>query len=267
MDLMWYQRSMRSARLLAIWLVAIAWPARPAAAGIVNVQSILATEAEEGFSGAVTASADWRTGNIDLLTLSAAPVARLRVGKNLAVGILRGEYGRASGARYIGSTFAHLRLRRDLFPRLQAEAFAQHELDKFRRLATRALVGAGPRMLLSDRGKLEVALGVAYMLELERLRDDMEPDAGQSDLQHRASSYAAIRYEIDDRLQAVQTAYAQPRLTDATDIRLLSESQLVVKIAPTLAFTTSFIIAYDSAPPDAIETLDSALKSSITINF
>ncbi|HUH04334.1 MAG TPA: DUF481 domain-containing protein [Kofleriaceae bacterium] len=258
---------MRTARLLAVSLVVISWLGRPAAGGIVNVQSILATEAEEGFSGAVTAAADWRTGNVDLLTLSAAPVARVRAGKNLVVGILRGEYGRASAGRYLASTFAHLRYRRDLRPRLQLEGFAQHELDRIRRLASRALVGAGPRLLLIDRGKLEVALGVAYMLELEQLREDMEPDAGQRDLQHRASSYAAIRYEIDDRLQAVQTAYAQPRLTNATDVRLLSESQLVVKIAPTLAFTTSFVIAYDAAPPEAIEKLDTALKSSITINF
>lgn len=264
---MWYQRTMRFVSLLAISLVAIAWLARPAAAGIVNVQSILATEADEGFSGAVTATADWRTGNTELLVLSAAPVARLRVGKNLAIGILRGEFGRAAGARIIGSTFAHLRYRRDLHPRLLAEVFAQHELDQFRRLATRALVGVGPRAVLVDAGKLNVAFGLAYMLEFEQLRDDMEPDAGASDLQHRASSYAMVRYQIDDRLQAVETAYAQPRLNDPNDVRLLSDSQLVVKITPTLALTTSFMIAYDAAPPDAIQKLDTALKSSITINF
>jgi hypothetical protein len=257
---------MRTACLL-VMAVTVMTLARPAAAGIVNVQSILAADADEGFSGAVTASADWRTGNTELLVLSAAPIARLRVGKSLGIAIARGEFGKAANARIIGNTFAHLRFRRELHPRVLAEVFAQHEFDQFRRLNTRALAGLGPRVAIVDRGKLELAIGVAYMLEYEELRNDMEPDAGETDLQHRASSYLSLRYAIDERLQVVETAYAQPRLTDASDVRLLSESQLVVKVSKTLALTTSFMIAYDSAPPNAIEKRDTALKSSITVNF
>jgi hypothetical protein len=95
----------------------------------------------------------------------------------------------------------------------------------------------------------------------------MEVDAGATDVQHRASSYVGLRYDIDDRLQLVETAYVQPRLTDPSDVRLLSESQLVVKVNSTLAFTTSFMIAYDAAPPAAIKKRDTTLKSSITVNF
>jgi len=238
-----------------------------ASAGIVNVQSVLATEAEPGLTGAVKASADLRTGNVDLLLLSAAPVARYRAGDHLIIGILRGNFGKSKGARIISRTLEHLRYRNQLSKRLVGELFLQHEFDQFRRLATRALVGVGPKLAILSRSKLSVDFGAAYMLEYEKLRSDSEVDAGQDELQHRASTYLTGRYEIDDRLQLVETAYAQPRLTDATDIRLLLEIQLVVKATARVSFTTAFTVAHDSAPPAAIDKTDTRLKSSITVEF
>jgi len=241
--------------------------ARPASAGIVNVQSVLATEAEPGLSGAVKASADLRTGNVDLLLLSAAPVARYRHGDHLIIGIARGNFGKSKGNRIISRTLEHLRYRNRLSKRLVGEVFLQHEFDQFRRLATRALAGVGPKFALVTSSKLSVDFGAAYMLEYEKLRSDDEMDAGNEQLQHRASTYLTGSYEIDDRLQFVGTTYAQPLLTGASDIRLLLELQLVVKATDRISFTTAFTVAHDTEPPDAIDETDTRLKSSITVEF
>lgn len=241
--------------------------ASPAGAGIVNVQSILATEADEGLSGSIAGSADWRTGNVDLLVLSAAPVARYRRRDHLLVGIVRGELGRSKGERIISRTFEHLRYRYQLHPRLVGEVFTQHEYDEFRRLELRALVGAGPLFHLLQADGYRLSWGVAYMLEYENLRDDMQPDAGTTDLAHRASTYLTGSYELDDRVQLVETVYAQPRLTEASDLRLLNESQIIVKVTEAIGLTTALTVAWDNAPPAGIEELDTSLKSSITYSF
>jgi putative salt-induced outer membrane protein YdiY len=241
--------------------------ASPARAGIVNVQSILATEADEGLSGAIAGSADWRTGNTELLVLSASPVARYRRGNHLFIGIVRGELGRSKGQRIISKTFEHLRYRHRLSPRLTAEVFTQHEYDRFRRLELRALVGAGPVLHLLRGEEYRLSWGVAYMIEYEELRGDELPDAGEDDLAHRASTYLTGTYELDERVQFIETIYVQPRLTDASDIRLLNDSQIVFKITEDIALTTAFSLAWDNAPPQGIEQLDTSLKSSITYTF
>jgi hypothetical protein len=241
--------------------------AAPAHAGIVNVQSVLATEAEEGLSGSITAGVDWRTGTIRLLGLSAAPVARYRAGDHLLIGIVRGEYRTFGDSKVVARTFEHLRYRYRLVPRVTAEVFAQHEYDEFRRIELRALAGAGPKFDLVHRPRTNLAWGLAYMLEHRRLRDDDQPDAGARRTQHRASSYLTGSYQVKDDLQLVETFYAQPVLTDPGDIRLLSESQLVVKLTDQLALTTSFVLAYDRRPPAGVKRLDTALTHTVGYSF
>jgi len=253
--------------LVGLVLVGVLVSAGEARAGIVNVQSALSTSADEGVSGSVTGTADWRTGNTNLLVLGAAAVVRYRRGDHLWLGIAKGDLGKSNGARIIAKTFAHLRYRYRFDRLVLGEVFAQHELDQFRRLATRALVGAGPMFDLVDRKNLSVGLGVAYMLEYEKLRNDGAIDAGQSDVQHRLSSYVTAHYQLDDHLELVETAYAQPRLTDAADYRLLSDSQLVVKVNSKISLSTTFSVAFDNRPPATIKKTDTALKSAVSVSF
>jgi hypothetical protein len=255
-------------RLLAVVALALAaLTATPARAQIVNVQSALSHEAPEGLSGSVDAAVDWRTGNTRLLVLSAAPVARLRFGQNLFDLLLRGELGVASGDRIIAKTFEHLRFRRAFTERITGEVVVQHEYDEFRRLQLRALAGAGPKILLILTTGFDLSWGIAYMLEHERLKDDGQIDAGQETTVHRISTYFRAHGAIADRLDLSQTLYAQPRIDEPGDLRILSETQLTVKATEKVAFKTAFSLAYDSEPPATIAGLDTVLRSSISIAF
>ncbi len=236
-------------------------------AGIYNLQSILATEAEEGLSGAISAAADYRSGNVDYLFISATPLVRYRSGKHLVVGITRAEHKTSKGDTIASRSFEHVRYRYTFSQRLLGEVFAQHEFDAIKRLQLRALVGMGPKIDIVEGTSYGVSVGLAYMLEYERLQDDGAADAGQSDLQHRNSSYLVARYELDDRVQLIETMYVQPRLTGASDTRLLSDSELTVQVTKRVSFTSSFSIAYDSRPPASIKRLDTALVSSLTLQL
>jgi len=255
---------------LSFWL-ALAAP-RLAQAQIVNVQSLVGQDIPEGVSGALDAGADWRTGNTELLILSGAATLRYKSGDHLVFGIARAAYGRigegADKTQIIGNLFEHLRYRWKLSPRLTAEAFGQHELDKFRRLQLRALVGAGPRVTVLDDKQAGLVFGVAYMFELEHLDDKPGTfDAGADSSTSRMSSYVVFTSALNDKVTFAETVYWQPKLFDFADFRLLNETQLLVKLSDKFSFKTAFVLAHDSTPPDTVKSTDTALQTGISYKF
>jgi putative salt-induced outer membrane protein YdiY len=248
-----------------LFVLGITAAATPRAhAGIYNVQSILSSEADPGISGAISGSADWRTGNVDFVSLSATPVARYSSGDHLIIGIANANYKTSKGSTIISRVFEHLRYRYHISDRVLAEVYGQHEFDGIKRLKLRALAGVGPKVEVLRDKSYGLNLGVSYMLEYEELQNDGPADAGATDLQHRSSAYIVGRYELDDRVQFFETMYVQPRLTGASDYRILNDAQISFTITKRLSFATSFNISYDANPPETIKKLDTALKSSLT---
>lgn len=245
--------------------------ARPAAAGIVNVQSVLATEAEEGLSGSITGAMDWRTGTVDRLVFSLAPVMRYRTGDHLFLAYGSTEYDDSAD---IAKVFGHGRYRHALSERITGEVFTQAEYDEKRALTLRTLGGVGPLFHLFKRDDLRLSWGVAYMLEYEEINDDKAtrvPDV--TGLQHRISSYLTGSYALADNLQLVETIYVQPLITGPDNVRLHNDSSIVITISKQLSFNTTLALSYDTDPPyetddpPSAAELDTALKSSITYQF
>lgn len=271
--------------LLIITFLSLAFSLPNVHAGIVNVQSSLATEPAEGLSGSVTGSVDWRTGNLTRLLFSLAPVARYRAGSHSIIGLVSVDYFRDSRLLRV---FNHLRYRNTLTKRLLGEVFIQHERNDKRLLGIRVVAGAGARYQLVESKKLRVGLGVAYMFEYERLQNQgadfqlILPETRETD-NHRVSSYLTGSYEMADNLQIVQTLYAQPLMSKLSDIRLLSDSVLVVRVTKSVSFKTTLSLAYDSIPPEydyvgalppdeaptppSVKAFDSVLQGSITYDF
>jgi hypothetical protein len=252
----------------ALALAVIATPLAGAEAGIVNVVSAMNTEAPEGLSGDISASADLNDGNSDLFIIGLSPLVRYREDKHFFAAIVRSEYGESNDDRILFRSFGHLRYRYRFDGRWLGELFTQHEFDEFRSLSLRSLVGFGPKIDLVKREDRELGLGVAYMLEYEKLRNSSAgDDAGESHVNHRLSSYLTGRFEPAERVEILQTFYAQPRLDRPKDIRLLSQSQVSVKATTTVALTTALTIAYDSRPADTVKRTDVTLKSSVSWSF
>jgi hypothetical protein len=240
----------------------------PARAGIQNVQSALATEVDDGFSGNVAGSIDWRSGNISFLSVALSSSVRVRDGKNLLIGLVRLDRKSSGDDLIFGRTFEHVRYRYLLEDWLLIEAFAQHEYDAIKRLNIRAVGGFGPKAEVLEGEGYGVGVGVAYMYELEQLSVvDGLADSGTNDNAHRISSYIVGHYEHSERLQLVETLYVQPRVTDLDDTRFLSESSLIVKATDKLAITTAFTFAFDNRPPETVEKTDIALQTTLTYEW
>jgi hypothetical protein len=243
---------------------------RHAGAQIVNVQGQLAKPpAEDGVTGQVELKLEWREGNNSFFDIGGAGSVLLRRGRLLGLALVRGEYGNAGdGIAIARKSFEHLRARVTLDCRWRWEAFAQHEYDGFRRLSVRAVAGTGPALQLVNTPRVAVLAGAAYLFEYERLDERMDtPDAGARSIASRASFYLTGTELIGPTVSIVQTVYAQPRLGDPGDLRLLGELSVTVKLSKRLALTDGFVVAYDRTPPAGIRSYDSQLKVGLLVAF
>jgi hypothetical protein len=258
----------RSYFILVVVFAVLATPA-VANAQIVNVQNALAKPPEhDGVIGQLEAKLDWREGNNPLLDVGATASAIAKRGRMLGLAIARAEYGRGRDDTFKRRTFEHLRLRVTLDCRWKWEAFGQHELDRFRRLAVRALTGTGPALQVLVTQPVSILAGAAYMFEYERLDGRSGTlDAGNRTVFHRASVYLTGTERIGETAAVTQTFYVQPRLAEPGDLRLFGELSITTKISKHFALTDAFIVSYDSRPPDGIRRYDTQLRVALLLTL
>jgi hypothetical protein len=237
-----------------------------AAGQIVNVLPV-ARNGGDGASAVLTLAADRRTGATDLLLVSGGVRLTRRSGATLALAIVEGEVGDRGGDRFAAHHFQHVRYRARLSKWLHAEAFAQHEANRFRRLGLRVLAGAGLRAerALGDSGTL--AVGSAYMPERERLREGAESDAGQTSGHHRWSSYASVQWAPSDGVTLSHTTFMQPRLDVFGDWRALSETAITSPLGARASVRLSLTLTHDSRPPEGVTQTDTRTKTAVGLRF
>lgn len=257
-----------------VWMVFAALAAIGATGGearaqIVNVQGALArAPAEDGVTGQVELKLNWREGNNPLFDIGGGATLLVRRGRVLGLVLARGEYGISRGLTLIRKIFEHARVRVELDERWRWEVFAQHEYDQFRRLALRALAGTGPALQIVDTKPVAVLVGASYMLEHERLDGRaMAADAGRRTRAHRASLYVTGRESIGPGVTIIETIYAQPRLDEPDDLRVLGEFAVLAKLSERVTLKNSLTIAYDATPPDGVQGYDTALEVAVQLAF
>jgi hypothetical protein len=242
---------------------------RAARAQIVNVQGALAKAPEkDGTGGQIEAKINWQEGNNPLLDLGGAGSVLVRRGSVLGLVLARGEYGTSRGLTFTKKSFEHVRTRVELDCRWRWEVFAQHEYDQFRRLSLRALVGTGPALQIVNDKAVAVLAGAAYLYEYERL--DTRPgtlDAGERTVAHRGSLYVTGHEQPGAGVDIVETVYAQPRLDDPGDLRMLGELAVLTKLSSRVALKNSLNVAYDRTPPDGIKRYDTQLEIAVLVTF
>ena len=238
-----------------------------AVAQIVDVQSRFSIEPKPGLHGALQGSADWRTGNTEYLSVRGTGSVSWRFDRHLMLALVLAEHGVSNGQVTLAHLFEHLRYRFHWTALLRPEAFGQHEIDYFRRLQLRALLGAGLRLVAFEGKDRLLAFGAALMLEREVLRNDGLPDAGQATSDVRVSSYALLRVGLMENVNLVETVYVQPRVDRPSDLKLLEETTLQLKVNALLAVNVAFNLDWDTAPPATVKPLDTQVVSSLVLSF
>lgn len=270
-----------------VLLAVISWPSA-AGANPVNAEKLLSDPSQGGFGGSFNANVALSTGNVDRLSLGAGgglqywtlhpegvgygrrpvPEGAARFFKDRWVLIANGQLVRVSLAEVVNSGFAHMRYTRMWLPRLGSDVFTQAQYNEFTRLSRRLLVGAGLRVDPVNRRRLQIWLGTGYMTEFERNRVEAGDPHPAQVVNHRWTSYGVVQAKLwDAALVARSTTYAQPRLDDFTDIRVLQSLQLEARAGPVLALGLELEAQYDSRPPvfSGVEPLDVLLTSYVRV--
>ena len=256
---------MTTTRTTVSALLCLLWAA--AAHGqIVNVLPAAQSTAD-GWSGSLEGAADVRAGNTEFTKARLTGAIARRTESSLWLGIARGERGSRSDDRFIARAFGHLRYRQAIRRPIAVEGFLQVEADEFRRLSLRALAGGGLRCECPVGSRLSTAFGVALMAEEERLRVGDAADSGRRQASARVSSYVSAEWASDGPAAVTHTSFAQPRLTDLRDIRILSETTLDMRVIERVSIPVALLVLYDGRPPEDVEELDVSLTVSVRVRF
>jgi len=231
---------------------------------IVNVLD-RAAKIPEGFSGSLSTSLQWRTGNPDLLQFGMGGDIGYQRGTSLLMLMAKGDQGEKEGERYLAKYFGHIRYRHTLSDLLATEVFVQAAHDEFRRMSIRALVGAGLRFSLVQWETGTVVYGTAYMPEYEKIKDAAE-DEDEETTSHRWSNYLQLNLNPTSNLSFGGTVFAQPVIDDFDDARVSGDLYLKIS-AGALFLANTFHLEYNTRVPQDVEKTQTVLKSSIGISF
>lgn len=234
--------------------------------GQVNTERMRALEVE-GFRSTLGADLAVESGHTELFEIGARVRFDFRREPHytFATGAVR--YGTQGGDPFRDRTFGHLRYNYQLLPSLVAEAFTQLQRDRFARLQLRVLAGGGVRIRYFNREGFKLFQGTTPMYEYENL--DQAPLAGHPPTVSTArwSNYLNLRLQLTEETRFTATVYVQPRFDQWSDVRLLNQASLTVRLTEAIHLTTEFSLDYDSRPPDNVESLDLSLQNGVEVSF
>ncbi len=279
---------MHTHRSLPVLALACVASAAPCAMATVNIEKYRMALAEDGAAGSASLGITSKTGNVDFFETSLAGTGGFRESRHLLLAVVSGTYSAKrtgsdrledpagslldSDARYANKLLGALRYNYGFSDRLAGELFTQLQYDQFLLLDLRSLGGVGARLTVLDGDKGNVHAGTGYMIEYE----SQDPDLVAEDpttLAHRWTSYLSFAIEPIDGLTLSSTAYAQPRITDFADYRLLNESALSVGLGEHFSLGIAFTLRHDSDPvrlvdgePPLVAT-DTSITNKISLEF
>jgi hypothetical protein len=233
----------------------------------VNIEPFRSRIKLNGYSLLLQGTFDGHTGNTEGVTADGLAGAGAASGRHLVFAFGSIDYSRLNGTLGVDKSFAHGRYNYEMMSWSWWEVFAQEQSDVFQRIKTRTLFGTGPRFALYETPYFALFFGIAYMFE----RDVIDAAPGSPDepvlLANRISNYLTAHATLSDGIDAVTTTYAQPRVDDPSDIRILSESGFVFKVTKRLSTSISFTAHYDTNHPTGVLPTDAELKNAIALTL
>lgn len=220
-----------------------------------------------GYSFFLQGTFDGHTGNTRGATADGLVGVGFSGARHLVFAFASVDYSRLNEVIGVDKSFAHARYDYELLRPVSWEVFAQAQSDTFQLIKIRDLVGTGPRFTLYDDGHLALFLGVGAMWEHDVYEVALGGPDARAQNTMRSNVYLSAHAALTDGIDVVTTTYVQPRTTDPSDIRVLSESGFVFKISAWLSTQISFVGHYDSNPATGVLPTDTELKNAITLTL
>ena len=239
-----------------------------AAHAIVNIESMEVGEPKQGFTGTLNISVDGESGNTDKLSVNSGVRLQWHHEAVTNFAIFRYEYAETSDVKDTNKLLFHARHIRQVSDRTAYEGFIQAQRNEFARLTYRRLVGGGVRLTLSEIPNIKsVHLGLGGFYSKENLESRPGTTDGGTQDTWRISSYLNYVHHLNEQVSVLSTTYYQPAADDFSDLRLLEEAALNVKMTGALSLKFSLDITHDSKPPQEVKETDISYSTGIEYSF
>ncbi|MGE0554037.1 MAG: DUF481 domain-containing protein [Gemmatimonadales bacterium] len=256
-----------SRRRVAQLIAALALMATTAADAQVNIERLRRNTDRTGLLGTARVDLTARTGNVRLVLLNVEGRADLVRRDWTAFLIGTSDVGWQGGRRFSNTALVHLRATALTTHPVGIEAFGQVDYDKARRLDFRSVIGGGARFAIASGSGGRMVAGTGLMVEHERLElPDTAAHARQTDAL-RSTSYLTFQLQRSERISIAGTGYAQPKLDEPGDIRILADTRLAVQLVGGVSLTVTGKLRFDSRPPDDIAELDTTLTTGLALEW
>jgi len=247
---------------------------------IVNIEKVRAS-LEEGFLFNIDFMGTFKRGNVERTYFLGRGLFSYKEEKSHVFLLLNGTLDLGAERSFL----SHLRYVYNISRYVSPEFFVQYEYNQPLLIVVRALGGVGLRFLIFEHsfdnlptqsqdesptgekknlgsGKIVIFFGSSYMPEYELYKGEKK-----GNLYHRISSYISFVYDVS-RFSFSNVSYFQPRVDVISDIKILNESSLSVKLNENLSLNFLLTLRYDSTPPSPdLKTLDLSLIPGISIQF
>ncbi len=232
----------------------------------VNVEPLRDQLKTDGQAINVRVSVAGQQGNTNGVQLSSGVFYGVSGEKNLFYTQVSADYAHTNRATQVARAFAHSRYNRRFDSWLLGEGFAQWESDRFRRVQSRGLFGAGPRFEISQNEDFELVYGASYMLEVTERTDSIQASERRR-TRHRFNNFGTFLYRIHGQITLAETIYYQPRFDAPSDYWLLSMFSATFQVTPVLSSGLHLTIRHESNAPAPLQKTDSEVLSSLRLTF
>ena len=216
------------------------------ASAISDIESERPNLPEQGLDASVKLGLDGKTGNDEEVDYAGSAKLIYRINDEVFLFIADKEYGSTRDIKDTDNAFLHTRWTHIITPTWGVEGFAQWEQDEFDNLKSRVLLGGGGRYLLwqkQDVYSFTLGLGAFHEEETQNLVSYQ-----QTDNFWRVNAFYTYKYQVNKMVSLINTTYVQPRIGEASDLRVLADFGLKVGITDSLAITIAYKVTYDSEP-------------------
>lgn len=234
-------------------------------AQVVNVERMRLDGKKQGWSGSMAGNFDLQRNQRSVFAVGGNAHVQHRVDSNTYLLVGKTGFVKAQESDFVNFAFGHFRYTHYVSDFLSLEAFTQLQQNRVNGIASRWLVGLGPRVRVIEEKDASLLFGLLVMREREREVVDSIPI--NRDI--RLSSYVAGSYtpESAKYISFSNTTYFQPRVGKFADIRIASDWNVEVTLRQNLKLVTTFNILYDARPPVGLDKTVYALKNGLRFTF
>lgn len=170
------------------------------------------------------------------------------------------EYSNSNGQKSADNSFVHIRYNYYMTEKDSVEVFAQTNVDDFRSLESRELIGLSYRHEITAHS----AYGLGVFNEHEKYIVNDEPLVFK---QNRINLYWAIAKKLNKNATLSNTLYYQPNIEEFGDWRAFNKFSISSRLTKHISMNFGLLVEHDSQPVLNVEATDISYEAGFEIEF